>query len=601
MKRTDQEFMELFRLHPQDAMEALIEQYTGLVWKISSDYLNNTEDIKECVNDTFAAFYQQRADFHPSKGTLSSYLCAIAKHKAIRRYHTNRPEQYSESFEAIQYADPSDETDTAEWRLTLEQAFHILSSDEFRLIHMKYYEDMSIKEIADALNIPYETVKKRHQRSIGKLKKALAGLLILTLIGVLAACAYMVLRYFGVVPGYGINQNETAAVYVLEECVTGNKDTDGTGEIREYIVEDAYFLNDLFQITLTISQEPPSLLTMYGDDVLTIDGITYTAIQQTSVKLSETSDRITVEYHDVLPPPRDVTRMEISFCYDGVPLDFTMIPISEKDTEEFSTAMINGRGLLAIPKQIYGNLVIELHPLNQEPIQILPSLVHSLYGDTNADSTPVTLTDSAGTILVGTCIGYSPVSSAAFYNWNFGSVSPGTYTLHVPYLCETIELPDDFSIEVNVNGFDTEMLYEIPGGTVRIADCRPISADELPNTDEMTRFALPDTDYWLITLELHSDRGEFQILGLNLRAEAKFESESESNAKHEPAKSADIGIGTVMPTEHGQISYLLSVPSNKEALSSFLLTPSDSMMGPMLYRRWNQAFELTIHVPESET
>lgn len=72
MKRTDQEFMELFRLHPQDAMEALIEQYTGLVWKIASDYLNNTEDIKECVNDTFAAFYQQQADFHPSKGTLSS-------------------------------------------------------------------------------------------------------------------------------------------------------------------------------------------------------------------------------------------------------------------------------------------------------------------------------------------------------------------------------------------------------------------------------------------------------------------------------------------------------------------------------------------------
>lgn len=600
MKRTDQEFMELFRLHPQDAMEALIEQYTGLVWKIASDHLNNTEDIKECVNDTFAAFYQQRADFHPSKGTLSSYLCAIAKHKAIRRYHINRSEQYSESFDALQYADPSDKTDTAEWRLTLEQAFHILSSDEFRLIHMKYYEDMSIKEIADALDLPYETVKKRHQRSISKLKKALAGLLILTLIGVLAACAYMVLRYFGVVPGYGINQNETAAVYVLEECVTGSQDTDGTGKFREYTVEDAYFLNDLFQITLKISQETPSLLTMYGDDVLTIDDITYTAIQQTSVKLNETSNRITVEYHGVLPPPRDITSMEISFCYDGVPLDFTMIPISEKDTEEFSTAMINGRGLLAIPKQVYGNLIIELHPLNQEPIQILPSLVNSLYGEMNADSTPVTLTDNTGTVLSGACIGYSPVSSAAFYNWNFGAVSPGTYTLHVPYLCEALELPDDFLIEWNINGFDSEMIYEIPGGTVQIADCRPISADELPNTDDMTRFALPDTDYWLVTLELRSNRSEFQILGLNLRAEAKFENEAESNAESSLPSSSAIGIGTVTPTENGQISYLLSVPSGEEALSGFLLTPSDSMMGPKLYRRWDQSFDLTIQVPEPE-
>lgn len=590
MKRTDQEFIELFRLHPQDAMEALIEQYTGLVWKIASDHLNNTEDIKECVNDTFAAFYQQWTGFQPSKGTLSSYLCAIAKHKAIRQYQKNRPEQYSESFDDLQHADPSDQTDAAEWRLTLEQAFRILSSDEFRLIQMKYYEDMSIREIADALHLPYETVKKRHQRSISKLKKALIGLLIFVLISTLAACAYMVLRYLGVVPGYGINQNETAAVYLLEETVLGKRDTDGTGTMREYLVEDAYYLNDLFQITLKISQETPSLLTMYGDDVLTIDGITYNASQQTSVKLSETSNRITVEYYDILPPSRDIARLEISFCYDGVPLDFAMIQISEKDTDEFSTDMVNGRGLLAIPKQIYGNLLVELHPLNQEPVQILPSLIRGLYEEMDTDPAFLTLTDAAGTVWAGSCIGYTPVSSAAFYNWNFGTVPSGTYTLHVPYLYETIELPDDFMIEIDIkHGIDTEMLYEIPGGTIRVADCRPISAEELPNTDEITYFALPDTEYWIVTLEPCSDRSEFCILGLNLRADAEFDS----------YQSNSIGISAVSTEETGHISYLLSVPSNEEPVSVFFLTPSDSLMGAKLYRRWEQSFDLTIHVPES--
>lgn len=36
---------------------------------------------------------------------------------------------------------------------------------------MKYFGGMSIREIADSLELPYETVKKRHQRTLHKLRR----------------------------------------------------------------------------------------------------------------------------------------------------------------------------------------------------------------------------------------------------------------------------------------------------------------------------------------------------------------------------------------------------------------------------------------------
>ena len=56
-------------------------------------------------------------------------------------------------------------------RLDLEEAIASLKPEEAELIRMKYFDGMTIREIAASLNLPYETVKKRHQRSLHKLRR----------------------------------------------------------------------------------------------------------------------------------------------------------------------------------------------------------------------------------------------------------------------------------------------------------------------------------------------------------------------------------------------------------------------------------------------
>ena len=81
--------LELMPADPQAAMALAVEHYTGLIWKTVQKYLENPEDIKECVNDTFMEFYIHRERFDPSRGSLEAFLTGIARKRAVSRYRKN--------------------------------------------------------------------------------------------------------------------------------------------------------------------------------------------------------------------------------------------------------------------------------------------------------------------------------------------------------------------------------------------------------------------------------------------------------------------------------------------------------------------------------
>ncbi len=66
-------------------------------------------------------------------------------------------------------------------KLNLEKAMAVLKPEDLDIIRMKYYGGMTIQEIADSLGLPYETVKKRHQRSLSKMRLAMIAVLVLLL------------------------------------------------------------------------------------------------------------------------------------------------------------------------------------------------------------------------------------------------------------------------------------------------------------------------------------------------------------------------------------------------------------------------------------
>ena len=163
----DDRLLELLRTAPSEGMEALLAQYTGLVWTIVHQKLTDVEDVKECVNDVFLEFYRQREQVDLRKGSVSSYLGIIARNQAVSRWR-----KLMRTVETSPDREPAGEDliRRAEERLDLERAVSSLSPEDAEIILRKYRDGMTAREIAAALSLPYETVKKRHQRILGRLR-----------------------------------------------------------------------------------------------------------------------------------------------------------------------------------------------------------------------------------------------------------------------------------------------------------------------------------------------------------------------------------------------------------------------------------------------
>lgn len=202
-QNTDHKILYLLKENPEEGMSLLIEQYMGLLWSACRLYLDNPEDIRECVQDTLLDFYEHKDHFQEEKGTLKAYLYVIAKRKAIQTARKNGAAVMEELTDALPDADVEDQLLD---RIVLEQALAQLNEQDSRMIRMRYYEGMTCTQIAHEMNLPVETVKKRQQRSLKRLQRILIALVIL---GILTACAAAVVYRYRFSPSTGFQEQDT--------------------------------------------------------------------------------------------------------------------------------------------------------------------------------------------------------------------------------------------------------------------------------------------------------------------------------------------------------------------------------------------------------
>lgn len=160
----DKELLELLEKDADEGLRLLMELYTRPVYYAAAQRLESAEDIRECVQDTFADFYLWRKRFDLSKGTLKTYLAAIAQRKAVKCYHNNVRQQL-----LLQRMEPPPQASFREEEAELYAAMSRLTGIDRRILHMKYLEGYNAREIGERVGMSHEAVKKRIQRSLHKL------------------------------------------------------------------------------------------------------------------------------------------------------------------------------------------------------------------------------------------------------------------------------------------------------------------------------------------------------------------------------------------------------------------------------------------------
>lgn len=160
------------------AMEKFQATYTPLVRYIVSPFLSDPRDREECISDVFLLVWQHISRFDPGKGSLTTWLTAIARNAALNRSRTEHRHQGHTSLEAWMEA-PEDTPEEAlmrkERRQALQEALGDLSGAERDLFLRKYYYRQSTGQISRETGQSLRAVEGKLYRIRKRLQRQLGG------------------------------------------------------------------------------------------------------------------------------------------------------------------------------------------------------------------------------------------------------------------------------------------------------------------------------------------------------------------------------------------------------------------------------------------
>ncbi len=182
----DKKLLSILQKDPSDGLERLMDQYAGLVYAVVKGKLSGSccvsSDIEDCVSDVFSEFYTELSKYDPNISSIKSYLCVLARHRAIdvvRKREKQRGDVSIDDEEQLLQI-PDDQTvDGAlvekELRREVFSSIKELGAPDSDIIIRKYYLGQSSKEIADALKLTVSSVDTRAHRALAKLRKISGG------------------------------------------------------------------------------------------------------------------------------------------------------------------------------------------------------------------------------------------------------------------------------------------------------------------------------------------------------------------------------------------------------------------------------------------
>lgn len=158
----------------------VIVKFSKLLWPIVSAVLKNVgteQDVEECVADVFIDLWVNPDKYDAARGTLKSWLCMVARCKAIDRYralsrHSTVPLEGAMMAGRMGMQDALLQEET---KRELAAAVNALADIEKDILIRRYYYEQKPREIAKALDLPVKQVENHLYRSKQKLRKAISG------------------------------------------------------------------------------------------------------------------------------------------------------------------------------------------------------------------------------------------------------------------------------------------------------------------------------------------------------------------------------------------------------------------------------------------
>jgi RNA polymerase sigma-70 factor (ECF subfamily) len=164
---SDQELIELANKGDPDAFEALYHRHRDWVYRLAWRFTGNRADALDALQETFTYLLGKFPGFELT-ASMTTFLYPVVKHvsstiRAKRSQVTSVDGEYDELC-APKFME------NEHYRAELAAVLRVLVDEQREVLLMRYVDDMSLQEIAAALDIPLGTVKSRLHNALRVLR-----------------------------------------------------------------------------------------------------------------------------------------------------------------------------------------------------------------------------------------------------------------------------------------------------------------------------------------------------------------------------------------------------------------------------------------------
>lgn len=163
-----------FREGDENAFARLYDLFSDMLYRYGMKFMENEDSVKDCIQELFIKLYSNRQSLSATDNPRL-YLFKALKNRLIDEIRADKHLVYVSPqdlhFSVEYYYDPEEESqEDSDVKAQFEKVISLLTDRQKEVIYLRYQMEMSYEDIAELLNINYQSVRNLIHRAIEKVR-----------------------------------------------------------------------------------------------------------------------------------------------------------------------------------------------------------------------------------------------------------------------------------------------------------------------------------------------------------------------------------------------------------------------------------------------
>jgi len=164
---SDQELIELANKGYAEAFEALYRRYRDWVYRLAWRITGNRADALDVLQETFTYLLGKFPGFELT-AAMTTFLYPVVRHISLNI--RSKSSRFASDEEVLDEPAAPKSGESEHYRSELAAVLIVLPAEQREVLLMRFVDDMTLQEIAAALQIPVGTVKSRLHNALRALR-----------------------------------------------------------------------------------------------------------------------------------------------------------------------------------------------------------------------------------------------------------------------------------------------------------------------------------------------------------------------------------------------------------------------------------------------